>query len=136
MRHKVIVNEFRIMTGPKPEAALLEGKDMRLGRRYLPIGTSFVRQEFDNFPRNGAIRRCHLCFQDAWNLWTGTWLLRSGRDNRPMCLCLRDQKDQLFLDLARSGKSECLISADRDLLALAGKKDFLASAENASTNDS
>ena len=37
----------------------------------------------------------------------------------------RDEKDQPFLDLAQSGKAEFLVSGDRDLLALAGKTDFL-----------
>ena len=39
-------------------------------------------------------------------------------------LC-RDAKDQPFLDLAESGKAECLVSGDRDLLVLAGKAPFV-----------
>jgi putative PIN family toxin of toxin-antitoxin system len=37
----------------------------------------------------------------------------------------RDANDQPFLDLAESGKADCLVSGDRDLLALAGKTSFL-----------
>jgi uncharacterized protein len=39
-------------------------------------------------------------------------------------LC-RDAKDRPFLDLAESGKAECLVSGDRDLLVLAGKTPFV-----------
>lgn len=39
-------------------------------------------------------------------------------------LC-RDAKDQPFLDLAESGRAECLVSGDRDLLVLAGKTPFV-----------
>ena len=39
-------------------------------------------------------------------------------------LC-RDAKDQPFLDLAESGKAECLVRGDRDLLVLAGKAPFV-----------
>ncbi len=45
-------------------------------------------------------------------------------------LC-RDAKDQPFLDLAESGKAECLVSGDRDLLALAGKTPFVIEAPEA-----
>jgi len=44
--------------------------------------------------------------------------------NQCVSVC-RDEKDQPFLDLAQSGKAEFLVSGDRDLLALAGKTDFL-----------
>jgi putative PIN family toxin of toxin-antitoxin system len=37
----------------------------------------------------------------------------------------RDGKDQLFLDLAHSGKAEVLVSGDGDLLALAGQTRFV-----------
>lgn len=37
----------------------------------------------------------------------------------------RDAKDQMFLDLARSGKADFLISGDQDLLELAGRTKFL-----------
>ncbi len=37
----------------------------------------------------------------------------------------RDEKDQLFLDLAQSGGAELLVSGDNDLLALAGQTSFL-----------
>lgn len=37
----------------------------------------------------------------------------------------RDAKEQVFLDLAQSGKVEFLISGDQDLLALAGRTKFL-----------
>lgn len=36
----------------------------------------------------------------------------------------RDAKDQMFLDLAQSGKADVLVSGDRDLLELAGKTVF------------
>lgn len=39
-------------------------------------------------------------------------------------LC-RDVKDQLFLDLAQSGKADLLVTDDDDLLALAGQTGFL-----------
>jgi len=42
------------------------------------------------------------------------------------CLILcRDAKDQPFLDLAQSGKAEFLVTGDEDLLALAGKTEFV-----------
>lgn len=44
--------------------------------------------------------------------------------SRCLSVC-RDKKDRPFLDLAQSGKAEFLVSGDRDLLALAGKTDFL-----------
>jgi predicted nucleic acid-binding protein len=34
-------------------------------------------------------------------------------------------KDQLFLDLAQSGKADLLVTGDDDLLALAGQMAFL-----------
>jgi uncharacterized protein len=37
----------------------------------------------------------------------------------------RDAKDQLFLDLAQSGKADLLISGDEDLLVLAGQTEFV-----------
>jgi putative PIN family toxin of toxin-antitoxin system len=39
-------------------------------------------------------------------------------------LC-RDVKDQLFLDLAQSGKADLLVTGDEDLLALTGKTSFV-----------
>lgn len=36
----------------------------------------------------------------------------------------RDAKDQMFLDLAQSGKADVLVSGDSDLLELAGKTGF------------
>ena len=39
-------------------------------------------------------------------------------------LC-RDAKDQVFLDLAHSGKADVLVSGDSDLLVLAGQTDFI-----------
>lgn len=36
----------------------------------------------------------------------------------------RDVKDQPFLDLARSGKADVLVTGDEDLLALAGQTAF------------
>jgi len=36
----------------------------------------------------------------------------------------RDAKDQMFLDLAHSGRADILVSGDRDLLALAGQASF------------
>jgi uncharacterized protein len=39
-------------------------------------------------------------------------------------LC-RHAKDQPFLDLAESGQAECLVTGDRDLLALAGETSFV-----------
>jgi predicted nucleic acid-binding protein len=40
----------------------------------------------------------------------------------------RDVKDQLFLDLAQSGKADLLVTGDDDLLALAGQTAFLIEA--------
>ena len=40
----------------------------------------------------------------------------------------RDVKDQLFLDLAQSGKADLLVTGDDDLLALAGQTRFLIEA--------
>jgi putative PIN family toxin of toxin-antitoxin system len=37
----------------------------------------------------------------------------------------RDAKDQMFLDLAQSGRADFLITGDDDLLALAGQTKFL-----------
>jgi uncharacterized protein len=37
----------------------------------------------------------------------------------------RDVKDQLFLDLAQSAKADFLVTGDDDLLALAGKTEFV-----------
>ena len=37
----------------------------------------------------------------------------------------RDAKDQLFLDLAQSGKADLLVTGDEDLLALAGQTVFI-----------
>jgi len=37
----------------------------------------------------------------------------------------RDSNDQMFLDLAQSGKADLLVSGDKDLLSLAGKTRFL-----------
>ncbi len=43
----------------------------------------------------------------------------------------RDANDQMFLDLAQSGRADVLISGDRDLLALAGQTMFLIEAPDA-----
>jgi putative PIN family toxin of toxin-antitoxin system len=40
-------------------------------------------------------------------------------------LVCRDAKDQMFLDLAQSGKADFLITGDQDLLVLAGRTKFL-----------
>jgi putative PIN family toxin of toxin-antitoxin system len=40
-------------------------------------------------------------------------------------LSCRDKNDQLFLDLAESGKADLLVTGDRDLLALAGQTRFV-----------
>jgi putative PIN family toxin of toxin-antitoxin system len=37
----------------------------------------------------------------------------------------RDANDQLFLDLAQSGKADLLVTGDQDLIALAGQTRFL-----------
>lgn len=37
----------------------------------------------------------------------------------------RDLRDQMFLDLAHSGKADTLVSSDRDLLTFAGETKFL-----------
>jgi len=39
-------------------------------------------------------------------------------------LCAGDPKDQAFLNQARSGEAEVLVSGDEDQLALAGKTSF------------
>jgi putative PIN family toxin of toxin-antitoxin system len=39
------------------------------------------------------------------------------------CVC-RDKNDQPFLDLAESSKADVLVSGDKDLLSLAGKRSF------------
>jgi uncharacterized protein len=40
------------------------------------------------------------------------------------CVC-RDINDQIFLDLAHTGEADCLVSGDRDLLALAEQTTFI-----------
>jgi putative PIN family toxin of toxin-antitoxin system len=37
----------------------------------------------------------------------------------------RDAKDQIFLDLAQSGKADLLVTGDEDLLVLAGQTEFV-----------
>jgi putative PIN family toxin of toxin-antitoxin system len=44
---------------------------------------------------------------------------------RKCSVVCRDAKDQMFLDLAQSGKAGSLVSGDRDLLVLAGRTKFL-----------
>ena len=39
-------------------------------------------------------------------------------------LC-RDAKDQVFLDLAQSGKADVLVTGDKDLLVMVGQTDFV-----------
>ena len=46
---------------------------------------------------------------------------RGARGKLPVC---RDPADQVFLEVAVVGKARCLVSGDRDLLALAGKVPF------------
>ncbi len=48
-------------------------------------------------------------------------MLRASPGKLPVC---RDPADQMFLELAMVGKARCLVSGDRDLLALAGKVPF------------
>lgn len=43
----------------------------------------------------------------------------------------RDEQDQPFLDLAQCGKAEFLVSGDQDLLALAGKTEFIIESPDA-----
>lgn len=43
----------------------------------------------------------------------------------------RDVKDQLFLDLAQSGKADLMVTGDGDLLALAGQTAFVIEAPEA-----
>lgn len=45
--------------------------------------------------------------------------------SRKCSVACRDAKDQMFLDLAHSGKADALVSGDRDLLVLAGRTKFL-----------
>jgi len=45
--------------------------------------------------------------------------------SRKCSVVCRDAKDQMFLDLAQSGKADSLVSGDRDLLVLAGRTKFL-----------
>jgi uncharacterized protein len=44
---------------------------------------------------------------------------------RKCSVVCRDAKDQMFLNLAQSGKADSLVSGDRDLLVLAGRTKFL-----------
>ena len=46
---------------------------------------------------------------------------RGIRGKLPVC---RDPADQVFLEVAVVGKAKCLVTGDRDLLALAGKVPF------------
>jgi putative PIN family toxin of toxin-antitoxin system len=47
-------------------------------------------------------------------------------DVRKVCKAVcRDAKDQMFLDLAQSGRADFLITGDDDLFALAGQTKFL-----------
>lgn len=43
-------------------------------------------------------------------------------DHLPRC---RDPHDQIFLELAESGKAKWLVTGDRDLLALRGRTEFM-----------
>lgn len=45
-------------------------------------------------------------------------------EERCLIVC-RDAKDQMFLDLAQSGKADVLVTGDGDLLALAGRTEFV-----------
>jgi len=47
-----------------------------------------------------------------------------ARITRKCAVACRDHNDQMFLDLAHSGKAELLISSDNDLLSLAGRMEF------------
>jgi putative PIN family toxin of toxin-antitoxin system len=44
---------------------------------------------------------------------------------RTCSVVCRDTKDQMFLNLAQSGKADALVSGDRDLRVLAGRTKFL-----------
>jgi uncharacterized protein len=44
---------------------------------------------------------------------------------RKCSVVCRDAKDQMFLNLAQSGKADSLVSGDLDLLVLAGRTKFL-----------
>jgi putative PIN family toxin of toxin-antitoxin system len=47
-------------------------------------------------------------------------------ERRERCeVVCRDAKDQVFLDLAQSGRADLLISGDEDLLVLAGQTTFV-----------
>ena len=43
----------------------------------------------------------------------------------PCPIVCRDAKDQMFLDLAQSGRADVLVTGDADLLGLAGKTEFV-----------
>jgi putative PIN family toxin of toxin-antitoxin system len=44
---------------------------------------------------------------------------------KPCPAVCRDPRDQPFLDLAQSGRADVLVSGDSDLVALAGKTEFV-----------
>lgn len=53
--------------------------------------------------------------------WCEVVRILRGRPKLPQC---RDANDQMSLTVAAVGKAECLVSGDRDLLALAGRVAF------------
>jgi predicted nucleic acid-binding protein len=57
------------------------------------------------------------------NCWNG-YLPNCEVIERCAVVC-RDVNDQIFLDLAQSGKAEVLVSGDQDLLTLAGQTTVL-----------
>ncbi len=52
------------------------------------------------------------------------WCMVVSVKSQSTMIC-RDPNDQMFLDLARSGKADVLVSGDKDLLALAGGAAFV-----------
>lgn len=52
-----------------------------------------------------------------------TTIIKLSNTNQALPRC-RDKNDQIFLDLALSGKAKFLVSSDQDLLCLKGKTPF------------
>lgn len=92
--------------------------------QYLPLVTKATADELLRALKYPKFRLAPEAQQELiadFLPFCGVVRLRSSPGKLPMC---RDPADQVFLELAVVGKATCLVSGDRDLLALAGKVPF------------
>ena len=89
----------------------------------MPLASNATVAEFRR-----VLAHAKFGLQELYQLEALAYYLSACTMLDPSELCpvvCRDAKDQIFLDLAQSGKADVLVTGDADLLGLAGKTEFV-----------